>query len=947
MKNLLFKIILSFTLIMTFTTTSFSQVYEEGVFWMKVLNPSLNSTEGNEFSANTTLNSLFSSHNVTSYEKSYPSAKTPELLKFHEIKCDSCDVDSLINELSNQFSNDLTMFYRPEVENNTVYDPADNMWQLTINDTNNPYTWLWYLKITETDKAWDITRGDSTIKVAIIDFDVDITHPDLVGKIVTPFDPYDSVPFGCSPWHGHGTGVAGFAGAETVDAGTTPNGQLASAGYKNKVVMYNSGNRADVLKKALHASNVMGAKIITSCAGGSLGCGPIPGTGEEMVVKEILNNGTSIIMPAGNGLQSTWCNPDPRLHKAFYPFNPIYDDRIIIVTGSDSNDNHKTPTNPNRVHSHYPAVDFCAPGHDMIGLVPTNCGANTWPYLGGQGGTSFATPLVSSIATLVLSVNPCLSPRELKSILKYTTDSINDAHLFGDSIGTGRINSYKAVLAAQGAYSQSLDLYIKDRNEDFGNEVYPYHWQADRYDSPDIWVRNQNDGRTNQVHQRPKYNSSQPVYVYVRVRNKSCSPSIGTEKLNVYWSKSSSFSSWPQNWDGTQPLIGNSLGAFNVGILPPGKDTILEILWHILNPNIYNNWNTCLMARIENAPSDPITIHPNRIDDDVFYNNSVAMRNLTIVDNFPGVHLPVIDGVQHPLGSYLFIGNSTTTAETFDVEFTTPDVFPGNSIIDEAEVTLYFDETGWNIIESHLLNRDDIDIVADRTVLLKEKKVLLEDIYFQSETRIPVYIGFSFLTDELSEKNVFKYHIRQFLSNADSIVKVGEEHYEIRRYDRDIFSADAGDDQEIIENENTDLHAKDISEPATYNWYNSEDSLIYSGKDFTVSPEVTEKYKLEVIANSDGTKDYDEVIVKVKDCYISAMSPNPATNMVTVDYKVKNITSAYIMVLNTTATSSNNYIINVNQNKINFNVSSYTTGSYSVILVCDGKAVDMKTLIVQ
>ena len=191
MKNFITTLIILFTF-----TIGFSQVYEEGILWMKVLNPSLNSTENYEFSGNTALNNLFSQYNVTSYEKSYPSAKTPELLKFHEIKCDNCDIDSLITELSIQFNNDLTMFSRLEVADTiSLYDPGDNMWQLTLNDTNNPYTWLWYLKTTETNKAWDVTRGDSNILVAIIDFEVDITHPDLASKIILPFDPYDSIAF--------------------------------------------------------------------------------------------------------------------------------------------------------------------------------------------------------------------------------------------------------------------------------------------------------------------------------------------------------------------------------------------------------------------------------------------------------------------------------------------------------------------------------------------------------------------------------------------------------------------------------------------------------------------------------------------------------------------------------------------------------------------------------
>lgn len=89
------------------------------------------------------------------------------------------------------------------------------------------------------------------------------------------------------------------------------------------------------------------------------------------------------------------------------------------------------------------------------------------------------------------------------------------------------------------------------------------------------------------------------------------------------------------------------------------------------------------------------------------------------------------------------------------------------------------------------------------------------------------------------------------------------------------------------------------------------DSLIYTGKDFTVSPEITKQYKLEVIATADGLKDYDEVNVKVKEHEILSMSPNPASNNFTINYKATNASSGYFMISQPYGTS-NNYIFDVN-----------------------------------
>lgn len=45
--------------------------------------------------------------------------------------------------------------------------------------------------------------------------------------------------------------------------------------------------------------------------------------------------------------------------------------------------------------------------------------------------------------------------------------------------------------------------------------------------------------------------------------------------------------------------------------------------------------------------------------------------------------------------------------------------------------------------------------------------------------------------------------------------------------------------------------------------------------------------------------------------------------------------------------SSDNYILDVQQSNVNIDVSSYTTGLYNIILVCDGEIQNSKTLLKQ
>jgi len=130
-----------------------------------------------------------------------------------------------------------------------------------------------------------------------------------------------------------------------------------------------------------------------------------------------------------------------------------------------------------------------------------------------------------------------------------------------------------------------------------------------------------------------------------------------------------------------------------------------------------------------------------------------------------------------------------------------------------------------------------------------------------------------------------------------------------------------------------------------YNWYNPEGDLIYQGKELTVSADVTKKYRLEIVAEADGFKDYDEIDLKVNQFYLDTITPNPATNNVVINYKTIDVASAYLMVIGTNTNTSQNYIINTNLEQTTLNISNYPLGYYTIALVCNGNIVDAKTLI--
>jgi len=209
-----------------------------------------------------------------------------------------------------------------------------------------------------------------------------------------------------------------------------------------------------------------------------------------------------------------------------------------------------------------------------------------------------------------------------------------------------------------------------------------------------------------------------------------------------------------------------------------------------------------------------------------------------------------------------------------------------------------------------------------------------------------IHLSFNFLVKQLSGQTQFDFQAIQRVSLTNEAVGGERFHIKIPQV-REGFLANAGTNKLVSQYANVNLEASDIGEPAIYNWYDQNGTLIYTGKDFTFLAEFTEKYKLEVIATSDGYKDYDEVEVKVKRYEIVSIYPNPARSRnVNIRYNVSSAGSAYLILSPQDGSIHNHYLLDTSSNNVNIEVSNLPHGVYNVILVCDGVARDVKHLII-
>ena len=491
---------------------------------------------------------------------------------------------------------------------------------------------------------------------------------------------------------------------------------------------------------------------------------------------------------------------------------------------------------------------------------------------------------------------------------------------------------------------KDYDLYVKDMVEDIGQE--PNIHTDVFWNSKDIWVRNQNDGTINQEHQNPVYHPSNPNYVYVRVSNKGCSTSLGNDQLKLYWAKANTALDWDDYWTGEVfvggVVMGDTLGAKIIPSIVSGSETILEFEWPVPNPQDYvginpNPWHFCLLARIE-SNDDPMTFSEGTfITDNVKNNNNIAWKNTTVIEIIPSTL---------SIGGVIGVSNPSNLTKTYSLELLSDVNEPGKAIYQEAEIGILMDDVLFDAWERGSNNGANYATTSnDHKIIATNNNVIIDDIIFNANEYGTAYITFNFLTAELTAKQNYTYQVIQRDKATNKII--GGETFEVKKQPRSAFDANAGDSQEIDRNESITIQADDINEDAVYNWYAPDGTLIFTGPSLTISPEITQQYKLEIISDLDGLKDYDDVTVTVNPYRIISMAPNPVSSLLTIDYLAEGVTSAYIMILNQSTGISDNYILDTTLDEIIIDFSTLTTGLYSIILVCDGEMQDSKNLLKQ
>ncbi len=298
----------------------------------------------------------------------------------------------------------------------TVELAVENGIKQTTEIPNDPYfSQMWGMEKIQGPSAWNKAKGNNNIKVAVIDSGVDYNHQDLSGHIENGYNFFNGTSDSQDEC-GHGTHVAG-----TIGALTNNNIGVVGVNWNVKILaiksmgQYNGECQGDdsIIIQAIHYAVDNGAKVINMSLGGYSPCGIF-----QEAVDYARNANVSVIVAAGNGVSGG-------IPVDASTSSPANCNGTFVVGATTQSDQRASFSNYGSI------VKISAPGVSII---------STWPQnqYESLNGTSMATPHVAGAAGLLLSINPNLSPDEVKNILVSNADTISTDRPIGPRLNLAR-----------------------------------------------------------------------------------------------------------------------------------------------------------------------------------------------------------------------------------------------------------------------------------------------------------------------------------------------------------------------------------------------------------------------------------------------------------------------------------------------------------------------------
>ena len=323
----------------------------------------------------------------------------------------------------------------------------------------------------DSNEKWPYVTGVSkyasapAATIAIVDSGIDATRPEFTGRIAANVN-LSTLP-GNSPGdgRGHGTFVAGIAAGHLAGKdGAAPTAKLVSIDVIDDQGMARTSDVIAAADWILANKTKYGIRVanfsLHSSVANSFMYDPL-----DKAVERLWFNGVVVVTAAGNYGYAD--------HASGVPFAPGNDPFVITVGASDTGKSVATNDDVAAPWSAYGYTldgfakpDLAAPGRYIVGPVPVTSTLYSErpdhivePGYMELSGTSFAAPMVSGIAALILGKHPDFTPDQVKGALMLGAKPLPSATDMSE--GVGEVSASRSIeFVSPPNPNRALDTFI-------------------------------------------------------------------------------------------------------------------------------------------------------------------------------------------------------------------------------------------------------------------------------------------------------------------------------------------------------------------------------------------------------------------------------------------------------------------------------------------------------
>lgn len=481
-----------------------------------------------------------------------------------------------------------------------------------------------------------------------------------------------------------------------------------------------------------------------------------------------------------------------------------------------------------------------------------------------------------------------------------------------------------------------VDLYMRDYRSDTGaasmqNGIMAF--PMNKWNTPDIWSRHEDDGLVNQKHQNVHFTEDDSdEYVYVRVHNRGTKPYPGYGKrVTVFWANSGiglTYKDWRGIVEYGESPNGGRVGSVQIrDVINPGASSIVKIDFSPKNDDLLQlsenpNFSACFLAIVadHNIYND-IPIDENEVAK-VWESNDMVQRNNVFIVNKDELDLYLSNNYRSD-SCMLFIREDQVS----------------NPCQTELSVSLPS-----SVVESWIENGKGGEYVVQdvnnsNRINITDTLATITNFRMSADNNTMMNFKCNFIANEDITEQI-KKDIDLLLFDKVTGKFIGGETFSVICNPRPAINATIETEET---NGNYQLHVSNVDESAIYEWYNSDGVLIGTGDNITVPSYVDETYTVKVVAENDAAIVYADVEVNKEDAIQDVFSRDNKIDVVLRHEADSN--STIVLSSISKAVKSSEYSLKEGEKTFSIPVSGIESGIYQVSLTKDGKVVDSKKVI--